>query len=128
MEKSADSSNFRATPKGDLASREGHQGPCDGCPVRRRSDPFLISPLNPVEGVVLEDSLNRRRHPGRISRFRKHQAGAALQLANRMDTGRHDGQPGRDRLERDERKTRADEPVRENRDVGDAIGRPQLLS
>src|SRR2546425_3613889 len=127
MEKSTDSRTF-ARPRRNLVSREGNKGPCDGRPVRRRSDPFLISPLDSVEGVFLEDSLNRSRYPGRISRFREHQAGASLQLANRMDAGRHDGQPGRDRLERDERKSRADEPVRENRDVGESIGGAQFLA
>src|SRR2546426_10167190 len=104
MEKSTDSRTF-AQPKGSLASREGNKGPCDGRPVRRRSDPFLISPLNPVDGAFLEDPLNRSCYPGWISRFREHEAAASLQLANRMDAGRHDAQPGRDCLGRDQPKS-----------------------
>src|SRR5881409_1230251 len=92
MEKSTDSRTF-ARPRRNLVSREGNKGPCDGRPVRRLSDPFLISPLNPVQGAFLENPLNRSRYPGRISRFREHQAGSSLQLTNRMDAVVTTGNP-----------------------------------
>src|SRR2546426_64853 len=117
-----------ATLKEDLDPREGNKGPGDGRPVRRRSDPLLISLLDPLKCGILEDPLNRSRQPVRISRFCEHEAGASLQLTNRMDAGRHDGQPGRDRLERDERQTGPDETVRENRDVRGSIGGAQFLA